>query len=80
MGECEDGYLLRLAIQNAGERSAVRRYRWAHVMRLLEFGRTSAHEICERFGVDYDEVVGGCRKCYAEPCDGCGEQGEGCEC
>ena len=65
-----DVQLLATAVLNAGRDSVERKPRWAHVKRLLVVGSTTAHEVCRRFRVDPDEMLGG-----GDPvCDECGDE------
>lgn len=52
-----------MAVRNAGRTAAVARVRWAHVAYILGVGSTSAHRLCIDFGLDPDEIVGGCHAC-----------------
>ncbi len=70
MTEKSDERLLEWAVRNAGHHARKRTSRWVHVMEMLGFGSTSAHAMCRRFGMDPDEIAGGCSEC--EDSLGCG--------
>ena len=60
-----DESLLEHAVKHAGDRSTQRSYRWCHVGSLLSLGSTSAWNVCRRFNIDPDELLGGCNQCEA---------------
>jgi len=64
----ERAYDLRLveyAARNAGRIASNLAPRWSHVVEAFGVGSTSACEICRRFELDPDEVIGG------NPCERC---------
>lgn len=59
----DHGDLVMRAVRNAGLHSMEKTYRWVHVKHVFAVGSTVATELCRKFGVDPDEVVGGCFDC-----------------
>ena len=55
-----DEELLRRAVRSARDttyRKGVKYPRWVGVMRVFALGSTYAHELCQRFDLDPDEMV-----------------------
>lgn len=55
-----DAQLLERAVRNArarDHRRGVQHWRWVAVMDAFALGRTYAHQLCRRFGLDPDELV-----------------------
>ena len=62
-GQRTDDSLLFYAIEGAASSSPMRLPRWSHVGNLFGLGSTSANLLCKRFGIDPNELVGGCTTC-----------------
>lgn len=58
-----DADLFAWSVTQCGVYSSKRASRWSHVTRQYGLGSTSAQVLCRRFGLDPDELVGGCDEC-----------------
>lgn len=63
-----DADLVERAVRSAGHRDA-RGPRWAHVAHAFALGSTFSAQLCVRFGLDPDELVGA----DPEPCPNCAD-------
>lgn len=53
-----DEELLERAVHAARDKfKRGKHYRWVAVMHVFAIGKTNAHQLCQRFGLDPDELV-----------------------
>lgn len=53
-----DEELLKRAVQGAHDKfKRGKHYRWVAVMHTFAVGRTTANDLCQRFGLDPDELI-----------------------
>lgn len=58
-----DDDLLRRAVQNAGLGGRQNLPRWSYVKEVFALGSNNSGALCQRFGLDPHEQIGGCPKC-----------------
>lgn len=79
MESISDEDFLSSIVRYAGVSSLRRGYRWSHVSKITGHGSGVSQELCKRFGVDPDELVGGFRPDDYECCPTCGTDLLDCE-